>query len=84
MQSYTYEEYRKELNRYNEIIVYALIRKNFLGEDDHRPLYSLDIDVEVMPKSDEEMEKVITTQLFKSESFELVIDCYNKIGKILE
>lgn len=83
MQSYTYEEYRKELNRYNEIVVYALIRKNFLHEDDHDPLYSLDIDVEILPKTDEEMEKRMTTQLFKSSDFEKVVKCFNDINKVI-
>lgn len=83
MQSYTYEEYRKELNRYNEIVVYAIIRKNFLHEDDHDPLYSLDIEVEILPKSDEEVEKTMTTQLFKSPDFEKVVECYNNINKVI-
>lgn len=83
MQSYTYEDYRKELNRYNEIVVYALIRKNFLNEDDHTPLYSLDIEVEILPKTDEGMEKTITTQLFKSSDFNKVIECYNNINQVI-
>lgn len=84
MQSFTYEEYRKELNRYNEIVVYALIRKNFLHEDDHTPLYSLDIDVEILPKNEEEMEKTITTQLIKSSDFEKVVECFKSINTIIK
>lgn len=83
MQKFTYEEYRKELNRFNDIVVYALIRKNFLHEDDHDPLYSLDIEIEILPKTDEGMEKTITTQLFKSADFEKVVEYYNNINKII-
>ena len=84
MQSFTYEEYRKELNRHNGIVVYALIRKNFLHEDDHEPLYSLDIEVEILPKTEEEMEKTITSQLIKSPDFEKVVECFNSINKIIK
>ncbi|HHX00497.1 MAG TPA: hypothetical protein GX740_04245 [Acholeplasmataceae bacterium] len=83
MQSFTYEEYRKELNRYNDIVVYAVVRKNFLHEDDHDPLYSLDIDVEILPKTDEEMEKTITSKLIKSSDFDTIIECFNKIDSII-
>lgn len=83
MQSFTYEEYRKELNRHNDIVVYAVIRKNFLHEDDHEPLYSLDIDVEILPKTDEELEKIITSNVFKSTNFDTVIELFEKINIIL-
>ena len=83
MHSTTYEDFRKELNRYNDIVVYAVIRKNFLHEDDHEPLYSLDIDVEILPKTDEEVERVITSQLFKAKSLEKVIEVFNQTNNIL-
>lgn len=81
MQSYTYEEYRKELNKYKETIIYAIIRKNF--ENDQQPIFSLDIDVVFLPKSDEEIEKKVTSQLLKSEELAKVLELYEMIGKII-
>lgn len=82
MISSAFEEYRREINRYKRMIVYAVIKKNYQSEEEY-PYYSLDIEIEIIPNTDEEVEKNIVSQLYKSQDFDTILNYYNNIQKFI-
>lgn len=83
MLSSVVENYRKELARYkNSMTVYATVKKNF-PNDEELPFYSLDVEVEIAPKSEEDVEKNVISQLYKSQDLNKILKYYHEIQTLM-
>jgi hypothetical protein len=73
-----YEDYRRELVCHKKMTVSAVIKKYFPSNDD-LPFFALDVEVNISPKSDEDVEKNIISTLYKSNDFDTILDYYNNL-----